>query len=216
MENKDTILCIFAHPDDESFGPGGTIAKLAKTNNVHLICVTDGNDPGKVEDLRSIRKKELLKASKILGVKKNYFFNYRDGTLNNLKYHEIAEKISSVINRIDPKILITYEQRGVSGHLDHIAVSMISTYVFERYESIRELWYFCISKKERDMISDYFIYFPTGLKEDNIDLIIDVSEVWDIKLSAIKAHKSQIKDAKEIIKLLSYLPKKECFLIRTK
>lgn len=76
-QNKKTIVGIFAHPDDEAFGPGGTLAKLAKENEVHIICATSCESGQKSisdkKDLGKIRKQELLSSAKILGIKKSIF-----------------------------------------------------------------------------------------------------------------------------------------------
>ena len=75
-------VCIFAHPDDEAFGPSGTIAKFADEGEVFLICVTNGNDKNNGErELIKIRDQELHESSKILGVKKVYCLKYADGEL---------------------------------------------------------------------------------------------------------------------------------------
>ncbi|MBI4159549.1 PIG-L family deacetylase [Candidatus Wolfebacteria bacterium] len=85
-----TIVCIFAHPDDEAFGPGGTIAKLAKKNRVYIICATKGeagkdSRRKKMGVLHDHRASELVASAKILGVKKVYFLGFKDGTLSNRK-----------------------------------------------------------------------------------------------------------------------------------
>src|SRR3990167_2864362 len=95
------ILAVFAHPDDESFGPGGTLAKYAKEGvEVHILCATKGEagensnkdhkvyKVEKVKNIEEIREKELLAAAKVLGVKKVEFLNFVDGELSNNKYHE--------------------------------------------------------------------------------------------------------------------------------
>ena len=75
---KKTVFCIIAHPDDEAFGPAGTLALLAKTEDVHVVCVTDGaSDPrfhpigGKT--LSKIRKEELAASARALGVAKGTY-----------------------------------------------------------------------------------------------------------------------------------------------
>lgn len=216
-----TIVGVFAHPDDESFGPGGTIAKLAKYNDVYVICVTGGDAgqnhrKGTSRKLSDIRHDELKEAGKILGVKKRYCLKYKDGTLSNNKYHEIASKIEKILKKIKPDIIMTFEPKGVSGHIDHIAVSMMTTYVFKKNPWIKKLMYYCILNTRREKyLDDYFIYFPEGYKRSEIDEEIDTTKTLRTKIEAISAHKSQKKDADRIIKSLKKLPPREHFLVKT-
>lgn len=213
-----TIVGIFAHPDDEAFGPSGTIAKLAKENNVYLICATNGDAAkGKPDPkLGEIRHEELRKSASILGVKDVFFLNYPDGELRNNIYHEIAEKVKSILKNLRPEIIITIEPRGVSGHIDHIFISMVSSYVFERTSYIKEIWYSCISDKMRRLFPKYFIYIPPGYKREQVDKIVDVKDVWPLKRKAILQHKSQIKDALSMLAVEAFLAKEEYFLVTKK
>lgn len=213
-----TIVGIFAHPDDEALGPSGTIATLAKENNVFLVCVTNGDAASGTPDpkLAKIRKKELLSSADVLGVKGVFFLDFGDGTLSNNLYHKIAEKITEVLDQLQPQLLITLEPHGVSGHLDHIAVSMITSFVFEKVSYAKELWYYCVSKEETDLIPDYFIYFPPGYTQDQIDKIVYISSVWEQKVAAMRKHESQKKDVDAILAAGDRLPKEEYFLIKKK
>jgi LmbE family N-acetylglucosaminyl deacetylase len=206
------IVAIFAHPDDESFGPGGTIAKFAKTNNVYLICVTSGDKAGEP----TVREQELKDASALLGIKKVYFLRFADGELCNDIYHEIADACQKLLEEIKPQKLLTFEMRGVTGHIDHVATSMITTYLFYKLQYVSELWYYCISNIYRSMIKDYFIYFPSGYEKDEVDEVIDVSDVWNERMQSVLCHGSQEKDMKECFKDLNQLPKEEYFLVKRK
>ena len=211
------VLCVFAHPDDESFGPGGTINLLAKTHEVYLICVTNGDAgknsvSGSKSPLGKIRQNELRNSSKFLGTKKVFFLNYPDGSLNNLQYHEIADKIKTISDQLKPEILMTFEPRGVSGHLDHIAVSMITSYVFERLDYAKKLMYFCISREQSSKFGEYFIYRPEGYEAKDIHETVDISAVREIKTKSMYMHKSQIHDAERIIRLFGNFTK-EHFLV---
>lgn len=216
-----TIVAIFAHPDDESFGPGGTLAKLAKENTVYVICITNGD--GKMGNrkqeiaLGKIRRNELLTSSKILGIKKVYFLGYRDGSLNNNIYHTLAEKIQTVLEKLQPKQLVTYESRGVSGHTDHIVASNVTSYLFYKVASIDSLWYFCIHERIRNLRGqDYFIYMPPGYTDAEINKKIDVTDVWETKVKAMRSHTSQKHDADRILAQAENLPKIEHFIVVTK
>jgi len=212
------LLAIFAHPDDEAFGPGGTLAKWANAGEVNLICVTDGGAAGREKELAKTRRSELVSSAKILGINKVYFLKYPDGSLNNAVYHRVAKDIQAVVDQVKPERLITYEPRGISGHLDHIAVSMITGYVFRENKSIKGLWYYCQLDRRliRSFTNHYFIYFPPGYKREEIDKVINVSRVYSKVLKAIRAHKSQNKDGERIIMARKLLPKEECFKITTR
>jgi N-acetylglucosamine malate deacetylase 2 len=209
-------LAVFAHPDDEAFGPGGILALLAKDTEVNLMCVTDGGAVGWSKDLASRRRAELKRSAKVLGIKEVIFLDYPDGSLNNNVYHQIAKEIQEVVRRLKPQRLITFEPRGVSGHLDHIAVSMISSYVFRENKDIKELWYFCEleRKRARKLRDHYFIYFPEGYRKAEIDRVVDTSSVYQIQVKAMRAHQSQTKDAERIISKRKFLPKEEYFLVK--
>ncbi len=210
------MVAVFAHPDDEAFGPGGTIAKLSKDHEITVICVTPG-DAGQNIKTADTRKKELRASAKILGVKNVIFLNYKDGTLSNSVYHQLAADIEKELKRIKPEILMTFDIKGVSGHIDHIVVSLVTTFVFHRLSFVRELFYYC-NNLERSKIlgEDYFIHFPGGYKQSEINEFIDVSKYWDIKISAMMAHKSQRFDAERILSKTAHLPKEECFLVLKK
>ncbi len=214
------VLCIFAHPDDESFGPGGTIHLLTKTHEVYLICVTNGDAgensvSGSKLSLGKIRQNELRKSSKFLGTKKVFFLNYADASLNNLQYHEIASKIQKIADELEPEILMTFEPLGVSGHIDHIAVSMITSYVFERSPYAKKLMQFCISKEQSSVFGEYFIYRPDGYEEKDIQETVDISSVRELKTKSMYMHASQSVDVERLVRLYGNFTK-EYFLVRKK
>lgn len=213
-----SVVCIFAHPDDEAFGPSGTIALLAEKKPVYLICITDGamgiNGTKESRKLSEIRRDELRQSAKILGVKDVSFLDYKDGYLCNALYHEIANKVSEIINKLDPDMLMTFEPSGVSGHIDHISVSMITSFVFEKHKKIKTLMYYCISQENRSLEEPYFIYFPPGYSKSEINETYDVSSVWDKKIASMNSHKSQKHDAIRVLKKLGRLPKEEHFLLK--
>jgi len=218
---RKTAFVILAHPDDESFGPGGTVALLSQTHDIYLFCATKG-EAGKdySEDdgisLPEKRAKELREASAILGVKEVIFLGYQDGYLSNSVYHEIAAKITPYIVKFQPDRIITYEPRGISGHLDHIAMSMISSYLYIKNDCIRELHYMCIDEEQRRKGHDYFIYFPPGYPNNQISKRVDITPVLDKKIAAIKKHRSQLKDVEAMLEFHKNKRVEECFIILKK
>jgi LmbE family N-acetylglucosaminyl deacetylase len=219
---KKVIAVIVAHPDDEAFFMSGTIAKYTKQgHDVYLLCATKGEEGEQhtdkdVRQVHEIREEELQESAKILGIKQVFFLGFRDGTLSNNLYHKIADSIIKILNKLKPELIISIEPRGISGHIDHIAISMISSYVFEKLPFVKKIMYFCFSKEVRDSLESYYIYFPPGYKNEEVNHIEDVSDVWEQKMKAIQSHKSQAKDAGRVMKRLNNFPKKEYFLVREK
>lgn len=219
------VVGIFAHPDDEVFGPGGTLATFAKEGrDVYVICVTNGeagqNVSKKTNPLKDIRQEEVLESAKVLGIKKVFFFDFKDGDLSNNLYHEIAEKVENLLEEIKPEIILTLEPRGVSGHIDHIVVSLVSTYVFNKLSFIKELWYFCFTEEGKRVLikylGDYFVYFPAGYKKSEISKTVDVSSVWEQKIAAMNKHESQLSDVTAHLNAFTELPKEENYIVLTK
>lgn len=209
-------MCVFAHPDDESFGPAGTIAKLSKKYNVYILSATKG-DAGqssiKSKNLGEVRSKELKNAAKVLGVKGVYFLGFKDGTLSNNLYHKLASKIEFHLKKLKPEIVLTFEPQGISGHIDHITVSMVTMFVCQKLKFVREVWQHCRSANYDRFIQNYFIYFPKGYKKSEIDKVVKTKDVWYKKVEAMKYHKSQAADFKRVLKIQNKLPKEEYFLV---
>ncbi|CAN5149637.1 hypothetical protein BH09PAT1_BH09PAT1_8740 [soil metagenome] len=214
------ILAIFAHPDDEALGPSGTLALLAQDHAVDLICVTSGEAAGKTkEEKRSIgevRRSELLESAKILGIKKVFFLGYEDGRLCNGIYHQLVKDITKKVEEIQPDTLLTFELRGVSGHIDHITVSLVTSFIFKQYSYLKRLMYYTITKAESDLMQNYFIFFPEGYERHEVDEVVDINSVWSKKIKAMHCHGSQIKDVENILNNIKDLPKEEYFFVNSK
>lgn len=216
------IVCVLAHPDDEAFGPGGAIAHYAKSCEVHIVCVTDGGagrseNPADADHLADVRAGEMRSSAQILGVKSLTFLGLPDGSLNNNNYHEIASRVQEELNRLRPDTLLTFDLNGVSGHLDHVAVSMITSYLWERLDYVSHLLYYCEQKEATDMITGkYFIFFPDGYHESEVDLVLDVSAELETKIKAMRAHVSQKEDCDWIIGTMGKKLGQEYFKIKSK
>ncbi len=221
--NPKKIVCVFAHPDDEAFGPGGTIAHFAKDCDVTIICVTNGDaDPqfakgNDTSTLGEVRREELKNSAEILGVGDVIFLDFKDGSLNNNNYHQVTAKLEPILKDIKPDTLMTFGQSGLTGHLDHIAVSMETTYLFERLDFVKTLMYFCNRDESKKIVGlDYFVYFPEGLKESEADLVVDVEPYMETMFKAMEAHKSQIDDYVWVKENFGKLLNKEYFKVLQK
>ena len=214
---RKTVLCVIAHPDDEAFGPSGTLAKLAVNHDVHIVCVTDGESDTRFHSqggkLAAIRDGELRASATVIGAKNVHFLHFKDGSLCNNLYHEVANKLQELCEAIKPSLLITTELRGVSGHLDHVAVAMITSFVYQKNPTIDAIWYNCASKAVSDAMSDYFVFFPRGFDKKDVDMVVDISDVFEKKLAAAECHQSQLKDVKRVTTRWMSAPKEDWFLV---
>lgn len=216
---KKLLFGIFAHPDDEAFGPSATLYKAAQTGtDVHLVLVTDGENGtncDNCENLASVRLEEWQKSGEIIGIRSGIALHYPDGSLSNSLYLEVAGKITQHITKTlatynEPVEIefMTFEPGGISGHLDHIAVSYITTFVYLKLRgqapentTIGKLKYFCLPATTVPAPSTGWIYMPAGKEEKQIDEQVDFSDIVKKKLEIMKAHHSQREDMKQVLSL---------------
>ncbi len=116
------VLAVCAHPDDETFGLGAVISTLVDQGaEVDLVCLTRGEEStlGRaVTDLSAVRRDELTAAAEVLGIREVHQFEHPDGRLSEIDIADIVadiEPLAAVSN-----LLLVFDDRGVSGHLDHI------------------------------------------------------------------------------------------------
>ena len=224
------MLVIMAHPDDESFGPAGTLALYSRQGvEIHLICVTNGEASevilSNTEKLTMDERKQILAktrqcevrhAADIIGISQIDFLNYPDGQLCNALYHIIAHDLMTKIDSFSPHIIITAEPQGITGHLDHIAVSMITTYAFIKSGKGCKLYYFCLAKGMVSLESreNYFVYFPPGYEQSMITTRIDYHHFFDIKIAAMRQHLSQTTEVEYLIRKSEPLPKIDFYILQ--
>jgi len=134
MTDSLRLLAVLAHPDDESMGMGGTLAKYAaKGVETYLVCATRGERgwPTLVnylgpDVLGKMREQELENAVKELGMHGLYFLDYIDGEVDRANSAEAIQKIVTHIRRIMPQVVVTFPPDGNYGHPDHIAVGQFT------------------------------------------------------------------------------------------
>ena len=187
------VLAIFAHPDDEAFGPGGTIALwTAQSIEVHLLCATKGEagTPDEDQVTAQTRSQELIDSAQILGIKTVEFLDLIDGEIGNKQMVKLEKIISNKITELQPNILLTFHLNGVSGHLDHIAVASAVTKSFQNTQIAEKLYYYAETKETSDQMDDYFVYFPEGIDPSEADEAIDITSVYDTRIKAMHCHQS--------------------------
>ena len=133
-----TLLVVLAHPDDESFSIGGTLAKfVVEGKHVHLAVATRGEAgiPGKEEaETAVIREDELRRACAELGIQQLSFLGFVDGQLAGVRDDMGITRILTLMRQTQPDVVITFGPEGISGHPDHIAVYHWATAAFDLHQ----------------------------------------------------------------------------------
>jgi LmbE family N-acetylglucosaminyl deacetylase len=129
------LLCVFAHPDDEVFCAGGSIAKYsAQGYEIMVVSVTKG-DAGQIRDaniatrktLGTVRAQEFQQSCSHLGVQHAVCLDYGDGTLQSLEIEVLVADVVRIIREYRPEVVITFGPDGAYGHPDHIAIGEATT-----------------------------------------------------------------------------------------
>jgi LmbE family N-acetylglucosaminyl deacetylase len=121
------VLAVIAHPDDESFGLGALIARLAEAGTaVHVLCYTHGEASTLNQmraDLRRAREEELRQAAGELGVASVTLLDYPDGALAGVSPAELAAAVTEMAARRQAAGLLVFDDTGITGHPDHQAAT---------------------------------------------------------------------------------------------
>lgn len=104
---RDRVLIIVAHPDDEVLGMGGTIAKYSSLKDFYLLILTDGVS-ARNKRLIKRQEKNAQKAGSFLGIKEIYFARFFDEQLDSYPLLKIIKKIEEVIKKVKPKEVYTH------------------------------------------------------------------------------------------------------------
>jgi N-acetyl-1-D-myo-inositol-2-amino-2-deoxy-alpha-D-glucopyranoside deacetylase/mycothiol S-conjugate amidase len=152
MPTQRTLLAILAHPDDESFGPGATLAKYAQAGvAVHYLCGTRGEvgsaDPEHLQGYAStgdMRWAELTCAAKELGLAGIHHLGFRDSgmagsadnqhpdALSAQPVEAVAARIAHFIRLLKPQVVLTHDTIGGYRHPDHIMLNRATLLFIER------------------------------------------------------------------------------------
>lgn len=203
-----TVLCIWAHPDDETFMAGGLLA-MAAANGQRVICVTATDGAKGVQDsakwspetMGETRKQEVSAALDILGIEEHEWLGYEDGECSAVDDQEAISRLRELIETHQPQTIITFAPDGVTGHPDHQAVSRWSLLASEA-SSGKPAVYFATQTQDsyesfwKAADEQLHIYFATkapvfvGKEQCSIHLYLE-PKIIEKKKAALKAMPSQ-------------------------
>lgn len=132
------MMAMLAHPDDESLGIGGLLARSAAEGVETTVLTATLGERGRFrgesggplhpgpEGLARIREGELRAAAAVLGVRELILLRYRDGALDEADPREALTRVASHVRRVRPDVVVTFPPDGAYGHPDHIAISQLA------------------------------------------------------------------------------------------
>lgn len=224
------IFGIFAHPDDEAFGPSGALLKEVKSGTeLHLITLTNGDagmNPDSLPNLGEIRLQEWTAAGKLLGAKSMKHLGYKDGHLNNIAMIEIGNQLRDFITSVlqdtptDAKIeFVTLDLNGLTGHIDHIVAARAACFAFyhlkkadSRFSRIR---FSCLTAADYPEVNTDWIFREKGRTTEEIDETIDARDLADELVAIANCHQTQRHDLEHFLTTAGKNLGLNYFIVRT-
>jgi len=187
-------MAVFAHPDDETFICGGSLAKYAaEGHRIVLVCATKGEMGRRMgvpvtesrESIVAVREQELRNACNALGIADIEFLGFRDKTLEIQPFESLVERVERLMTAYQPEVIVTFHEE-LGGHPDHCTIGAAATKAFLRYHAVQ---------------ADARLYFVAwnamashpeehGLGRKNM-VEVDVKAFLKEKLNAYRAHRTQ-------------------------
>lgn len=210
---KKALIAVFAHPDDEAFGPAGTLLQETDAGTeLHLFLLTageNGNNPGS-DDLAKVRLEEWKRSGELLGASSQTFFGYKDGQLSNTTMQEVTTRLIKHVTDntegVDEIEMMSYEFGGITGHIDHIVASRATAQAFcslkKADNRLTRLRLFCLPQHMRPQRDTSWIYCDAGYSPDQIDETIDIRHLKTRIEAIMDVHASQTSDATYVKELL--------------
>ncbi len=192
------VLGVFAHPDDETFRCGGTLALLARQGfEVQILTATRGGagswcgDPPlcSPEELPAVRAKELRCACDTLGIAPPHLLDYADGHLSEAQPEQLVAHVLEAVCQLRPDVILSFGLDGLSGHPDHIAIGRCAAEAFRQTGEIATLYTLALP---RSAAEKFGLQGIRPVPDEAISLAVDITSVWELKLAAIYCHATQL------------------------
>lgn len=190
VANKNTVLVVAAHSDDEALGCGGTIAKHVDNGDmVFAAFMTDGvgarvSSESKEVDERYVASETALA---ILGVTKNFRFEFPDNQMDSVPLLSVVKKVESIVSEIKPNIVYTHfaGDLNIDHQVTHRAV--MTACRPQAWGTVKEIYCFEVLSATEWSSNASPIFIPQK--------IIDISEQWKKKQQALKAYAKEMRAA---------------------
>jgi LmbE family N-acetylglucosaminyl deacetylase len=212
------VACVFAHPDDDTFGVGGSLALRADDDLELTVILATSGDAGRIADaslatretLSSVREAEDLASWAALGLEPDLrFLRHPDGGLSAMPREQLVAEVRELLEATAPEVVVTFGPDGITGHEDHVAIGEIATEAFGALRTsasgsaFSRLLHCAIPQGDLDRLNQLLRarglepmdptqpLVPRGVPDSAIGARIDVSSAYDRKVEAIRSHKTQ-------------------------
>ena len=213
------LLVVIAHPDDETFGTGSTIAHAAAHGARVVVCCATRGEAGEdtsgttstPEELAIVREGELRAAAKVLGADDVVLLDFADSGMTGdmppkglaaVEIEDVVASVAAVIRAMQPDVVVTFDTESVNDHRDHERIGHAATIAFTRAApSSARLYHWTPAAADiRDWLAEMkaqglleaYVDLELGRPEDEITTVVDVREVMETRRAAIAEHRTQL------------------------
>ncbi len=211
------VACLFAHPDDDTYGVGGTMARLAGRDLALTVVLATSGEAGEIADpslatrdtLGAVREAEDRASWAALGLEPDLrFLRYPDGRVSGVAPEDLVGAFVAILLEVRPHVVVTFGPDGVTGHPDHVAVGRAATEAFhiargQAVEGFERLLYTVLSEERvaglnealrargMDPLDPLQPLVPRGVPGGRIGIVVDCSDVLARKVEALRCHRTQ-------------------------
>ena len=209
MAMKKILFGVFAHPDDEAFGPAGTLlSEVENGTEVQLISLTLGEagaNPDNVPSLVDVREQEWRKSGELIGATRMHYLGYKDGQLTNESMITAGERLVDIIRQETSQLpddaeieLMSIDLNGVTGHIDHIVAGRAACWAFYTLKKtdarMKRIRLVCRPRHHVPEVSTDWVFVEPGYLDGEIDEVVDARQHHDRIVEIMRAHHSQRAD----------------------
>ena len=217
MTAATRVACVFAHPDDDTYGAGGSLALHAGDDVEVTVVLATSGDAGRIADpslatretLGRVREAEDVASWRALGLEPDVrFLRHPDGGLAEVPRGELVEEISAALRDAGPDVVVTFGPDGITGHADHVTIGEAATEAFHAgrasgVDGFGSLLYTAIPASALDRLNGGLRerglepidstqpFMPRGVPDERIGVRVDCFAAYERKLEALRCHRTQ-------------------------
>jgi LmbE family N-acetylglucosaminyl deacetylase len=238
VSERPRLAAVFAHPDDDVYQLGGSIALHEKGIELTVVMCTSG-DAGPIwvpelatrETLGDVRESEERAALGAVGAPEAdvRFLRHPDWRLPEVPFEQLVTEIEDVLHEVEPHVVVTFGPDGMTSHHDHVRAGEATTEAFgrvrRRRSSMRRLYHTALARSDVDRFyagireldpatrHEYSLFHLTGVPDERIAVRVNTRPVQDRKLEAILAHRTQIGEWDQVPEPVRWIfLEAECFV----